>query len=502
MATSRPQGGTRNSRARVSDRDEYPAIGVAAMTAPRSGIVMGPPPRVRLRPGVAGVRTTSPGVPVLLTVALTIPEVVLSQVVEPEIEVVATVEPEVATVQVVEPQSVQVEEPERLETVQPELVHVAEPEPAEVMEPTPELHEAVDPETEPVRTVDVLPESPLLRRLPPSASHRLSRVTDAAVPAEEFRRAAVERTRRTVQAGRRRQVLLSAAVIVVIAGLLVGAWRFSARADAAARPDWNSISATTVRTSQSTQPSVTPSATTAVPTDASVDPAATASVTVVTANLPAALVAGPVWGRKIAGSCGARDVPTSKDDAAATISHYVDCMNEIWAPLVAGSANAFKPLVVKMFDSSTTSGCGTYTAPTTAAYCPKDATLYVSGTALEQAMTGRFYAIELVTYEYTHHVQGLTGIYEATFRAGWDADERTRRAQLNAQCLSFALIAHVKGFDPTAADLASFREGWSAGPGSPTYGSIESLKAWGEKGLAATTVSDCNTFVAPASAVA
>ncbi len=472
MATTRPQSGTRTSRARVSDRDEYPAIGVAVSIVPRSGIVMGPPPRVRLRPGAAGVRAPSPSVPVLPTVALKVPEVVLPQIVEPVVEAAAIVEPAV--------------------------------EPVQIVETTVELPAVVEPEAEAVRAVDVLPESPLLRRLPSSTSKHLSRVANAALPAEEFRRAAVERTRRTVVVARRRQVILSAAAIVVIAGLVFGAWRFSARADAAARPDWNSISVadTSVAPSQSIQPSATPASMSAAPAETSIDPAATAAITVVPANLPAALVAGPVWNRKIAGSCAARDVPTSKDDAAATISHYVDCMNEIWAPLVAGSPNAFKPLVVKMFDSTTTSGCGTYSSPTTVAYCPKDSTLYVAGLALEHAMTGRFYAIELVTYEYTHHVQTLTGIYEAAFQAGWDANERSRRAQLNAQCLSFALITHVKGFDPTAADLASFRDGWSAGPGSISYGSIGSLKAWGEKGLAATTVSDCNTFVVPASAVA
>ena len=97
MATTRPQSGTRTSRARVSDRDEYPAIGVAVSIVPRSGIVMGPPPRVRLRPGAAGVRAPSPSVPVLPTVALKVPEVVLPQIVEPVVEVAQRGEDEVDT---------------------------------------------------------------------------------------------------------------------------------------------------------------------------------------------------------------------------------------------------------------------------------------------------------------------------------------------------------------------------------------------------------------------
>lgn len=482
MTTTRPQGGTRSPRARLSDRDEYPALGVAVKTATRSGIVMGPPPRVQLRVRTAGARVASPLVPVLETVTLPTPVVPPRTHVAPPAPV-----PEPVEVPAILP-----------EPVAPEPLVVVVPEPLPVVVDAAALTVVEEaPEDAPV--VESLVDAPLLARLPDvHPARRLARVAESALASPESRRAAVEVTRRTIMANRRRQVMLAAAVIFVIAGLVVGTWRFSARADAAARPDWNQIATTaapaTVRTSASAVPSDSRPSTVASTTDPSTAPTTAA----VPANLPAALAKNPVLAKQITGACDRLGKPVSKDEAAASFTEYAACMDKVWAPLVG---TGFKSLVLKTFETSVTSGCGAFSSSTTtAAYCPKDGTLYVSSKAIELAMTDRYYAIELVTHEYIHHVQMLTGIFQATFQAGWEPVERSRRAELNAHCLSFALIARVAGFDPTAADLAGFRAGWD-GPGTTTYGSTESLRSWGEKGLTATTVADCNTFVVAAAAV-
>jgi hypothetical protein len=54
----------------------------------------------------------------------------------------------------------------------------------------------------------------------------------------------------------------------------------------------------------------------------------------------------------------------------------------------------------------------------------------------------------------------------------------------------------VPGFGVTPTDVAMFRAGWAAGPSTVKFGSIASQQAYGEKGLAATLVGDCETYSA------
>ena len=123
----------------------------------------------------------------------------------------------------------------------------------------------------------------------------------------------------------------------------------------------------------------------------------------------------------------------------------------------------------------------------------------MSTTGVANAVGSHFYGAELVTHEYAHHVQSLTQILSNAQKQGWSANEYSRRVQLQAHCLSFAVLTHVDGFEP---DPAIFRIGWQVGPSSDAHGSIVSLQYWGEKGLKATKVGDYETYSVLTSAVA
>jgi len=161
----------------------------------------------------------------------------------------------------------------------------------------------------------------------------------------------------------------------------------------------------------------------------------------------------------------------------------------------------FRPASIYFYVNTIVNACTTLHTgdPITAMYCPMDATIYVSPKGVDSAVGSRFYGAELVTHEYAHHVQSLSQILAVAVKQGWSENEYSRRVQLQAHCLAFAVLNHVAGFVP---EPSIFRADWQVGPGSVTYGSIPSLQYWGERGLAANKVGDCDTYSVPESAVA
>jgi hypothetical protein len=317
------------------------------------------------------------------------------------------------------------------------------------------------------------------------------------------RKAVIERTRRIVEQGRRRQVLLVAVSVVVLAGVLVGTLRYAARADASAQPNtnWNQIVTTTPSAVASVSASAPATITAATTAAASVPAAPTtaASTAAGTSEWMGVLIKNPTYEQNLAvGSCDPLGKPGTPTQAQTVITDYVACMNDVWGRILTTSSRSFKNASVEFFVNTAVSPCGNYNPDVTnAAYCLNNTTLYVSSSALKKAAGDRYYGAELVTHEYAHHVQNLSGILTAAYQLWSGTDEYSRRIEMQAHCLSFALMNRVPGFSVTPTDLAMFRAGWAVGPGNAKFGSIASQQIYGEKGLAATTVGDCETFSAP-----
>ena len=436
MTTTRP-GVVKPARSRLADRDEYPALGAVATLPPCTGIVMGPTPRVHL--GIC---------------SLVVP-----------------------VVAVVHPESVMV------------VPYVHErPVTSEVAE-----WKAVDPQTardalRVKRDVEIPYGRPRTRRprLPQFSSG------DAA-----------ERMGRLVTIDRRRRVLMVAASILAIVGLLASIWRFT-NVGYAAPPatSWNQIALpeTTAGTPAASQ---TPSASASPSTAEAATPTAPATTEETKGPLVSAILRdNPVYDQAIAGSCPEQSESTNPAESQAAMTAFVDCMNTVWGSIVGSVSDfRFRPASIYFYVDTVVNPCQTLRTsdPISAMYCPSDATIYVSPTGVANGVGSRFYGAELVTHEYAHHVQSLTQILSNAQNQGWSVNEYSRRVQLQAHCLAFAVLTHVDGFAP---DPAIFRLAWQVGPSSDTYGSIASLQYWGEKGMTATKVGDCETYSVPKSAVA
>lgn len=497
---ARPQGATRSSRARLADRDEYPSLGSPVKAAARSGIVMGPPPRIQLTARTSRVGAEAPVLTILTpVVAPARPKAVLTPIVPPRPAASPATPTRVSHAAVV-PEPAPVTPEPTPAAPEPALVAVTAAVPEVSLA---ELLELSTPET---ITLPGLAGRSLKRR-PESAARALPLEAVGSLDSALSRKAVIERTKRIVEQGRRRQILLIAASVVVIAGVLIGTLRYAARADAAAQPNtsWNQIvtstpsgaasvsSAASASTATSASPVTTtaPAVSTAPTTATSLPSSASSAMTTLTKNA--------IYGQSLAvESCPSMAKPNTDAEAQQAISRYVDCMNDVWGKILAASNKPFRDASVEFFVKVIDSPCDRYDPATTnAVYCLNNMTLYVSGGALGKAAKDRAYAAELVTHEYAHHVQSLSGIINAAFQVWGPSDEYSRRIEMHAHCLSFALITHVPGFGVTSSDLSQFRNGWARGPDNAKFGSIASQQAYGEKGLAATKVGDCDAFSAP-----
>jgi len=483
VTTTRPGTAVGSARSQTADRDEYPALGEAVTTPMRPGRTMGPTPQVHL--GRVELRAAS----------------VRSLLGRP---VASPVSPDVVAI------------PGRTSALPLDLGPAGIPTPVAVraVAPLPEPMYAARSTPEPVRSdaTEWMPVDPLVARAVLRVRHEVEipqggRSRRRPRPPHLSSGDATERLLRLTTLDRRRRVIMVAASVVVIVGMFAALWRFTNAGYAEERPatSWDQVAlpdSTTSRPTSSAGASSEASATTG-PTAQQTEAAASAPAreAVVKSQVNPILSANAIYGSPITGSCPEQAKPTTTDDARTVLSAYVDCMNAVWGPIIDAGKIRFRPASIYFYANTIVTACTTLhtSDPVTAMYCPMDATIYVSPTGLDSAVGSRFYASELVTHEYAHHVQSLTQILAVAQKQGWSDDEYSRRIQLQAHCLSFAVLTHVSGFAP---DPAIFRVGWQVGPGSTTYGSVPSLQYWGEKGLSATKVGDCETFSVQSALVA
>ena len=493
MTTTRPGVAVKLARSKLAERDEYPPLGAVAVVVPRTGLVMGPTPRVHL--GNASVRSAVVQLPLAAAPASPVSSYHLYNAATPAeppwLDPLSESTAEVVPLPVMDVSS------EMASSVAFGPVPVAEPVRADVPRWKP-----VDPQV----ARDVLRVEHEVEL--PTGRHRTRRPRPPQLSSGD----AIERMRRFDSSDRRRRAVLVLASVLVVVALVGSIWRYTTMGYAAQpATTWNQVAlpdstvgtpAATPSLSTSASPSAAPS-TTAAPSSTPTEDPTTAQPTKTTkqSKVSTVLTDNAIYGESITGSCPPQARPTNADEARAALTAYVTCMNNVWSPVIEAGKIRFREASVYFYVNTIVNPCTTLhtSDPVTAMYCPMDATIYVSPTGVASAIGSTFYGAELVTHEYAHHVQSLSQILTYAHDAGWSDSEYSRRVQLQAHCMSFAVINHVNGFAPNPA---IFRVGWQVGPGSPTYGSIASIQYWGEKGLAATTVGDCDTYSVPASAVA
>lgn len=171
------------------------------------------------------------------------------------------------------------------------------------------------------------------------------------------------------------------------------------------------------------------------------------------------------------------------------------CVQEAWRPVLAGLGLPSTDIPHYYFEgSSATSACGTMVAP--AFYCSAGGgAIYFGGDMVLDTAWDPIWAKDIVSHEYGHHLQGVSGFFEALPNLP-PGNESLRRNELQATCLGFAMLRRDDStgqdrafYDTLEPHLRSYLD-------DDVHGSPDSLAHWGMRGFHAELVGECNTWVA------
>lgn len=219
--------------------------------------------------------------------------------------------------------------------------------------------------------------------------------------------------------------------------------------------------------------------------------------------------AGPV-------TCGLSRWSTDPQAAAAFFNSALICLEATWAPLLQASGLPYRrPNLETPPDSTVNSPCGD-AGRFAAFYCPRNETIYMPFGTLQTEKYGARPGVYLglFAHEFGHHVQQVSGVWDAYWNARYEAGadtepglELSRRAELQAQCFSGMFLAGA--YPRGSVDRNILQEARTTqdrgdhAPGEPRdHGTDAHAVAWWEHGAQKNRTYECNTWLAPSAQVA
>ncbi|MBO1032167.1 neutral zinc metallopeptidase, partial [Tessaracoccus sp. SD287] len=203
----------------------------------------------------------------------------------------------------------------------------------------------------------------------------------------------------------------------------------------------------------------------------------------------------------VATTCPAIPDDIGLNAAFRTISQeLLDCQFVAWQPIFEDLGWPLdKPQLVTFRDSVSTA-CGTV-SDEQSFYCPASAEIYLSEQRFESSQDWwRLHFVNTIVHEFLHHVQSSAGILEAAYLLDLREDERTRRVELQAYCMTSRIMVITPAFEFGAEDYRILKQ-WTTEGGSDTHGSVSSRKHWWLRGFDQSTPAGCNTWVVDADQV-
>jgi predicted metalloprotease len=119
----------------------------------------------------------------------------------------------------------------------------------------------------------------------------------------------------------------------------------------------------------------------------------------------------------------------------------VGSLDSYWSSAMPALGGSFSYPQIVLFDSQTSTGCGTASVQTGPFYCPTDQTIYVETNFFQilsefGGSTGPLAQEYVIAHEYGHHIQQLLGIFDVADRGGTGANSDSVKVELMADCLA------------------------------------------------------------------
>lgn len=239
-------------------------------------------------------------------------------------------------------------------------------------------------------------------------------------------------------------------------------------------------------------------------------PEATTEAPTPTADPSDTLERSPLYDVGAMRSAGCAAVSSVPLDTLANVRTYyrsvLGCLNRAWSRTLKGSEVSFRPARVEVFSGSASGSCAD--GSQYSFYCPAERTIYMyademstpwndyAGDDFSHGIT-RLAATHTIAHEFGHHLQELSGIFEA-MGPGWQGTEIERRSELQASCLGNVWMSAQRDAYPVQSTYwdPQWQGLWRFITRVPNHGSESNQQQWTDAGFDSTRTSSCNTWVA------
>ncbi|WP_298460157.1 neutral zinc metallopeptidase [uncultured Cellulomonas sp.] len=225
---------------------------------------------------------------------------------------------------------------------------------------------------------------------------------------------------------------------------------------------------------------------------------------------------------QLLGECTAEQANTTRE---CRLVATVDANDTYWGEVLPSLGVGYVEPDVVEFTGGVDTGCGAASSATGPFYCPADQTVYLD-LGFYDDLQGRFGAsggslaqIYVLSHEFGHHIEQLTGLMDAAQRGGTGPESDSVRIELTADCLAGMLVGHLAStVDPdtgvtylepiTEQELADALSAASAvgddriqaqatgtvNPEAWTHGSSEQRQRWFTVGYTGGSFDECNAL--------
>ena len=209
-------------------------------------------------------------------------------------------------------------------------------------------------------------------------------------------------------------------------------------------------------------------------------------------------------------SCGLPELDSSSDDSWTEFATATGrCLDELWAPVFDDlGLSASTPEITVTRESPDSDEDEGYTL----AYYESDFERITVVLPNVRTLSGQIPSraredvwIALMSHEYGHHVQYVTGILDIShnlrYKSATEEEEldTLRRTELQAECMAGIGLRAITGADEQA--LQRVNANFNGGGDLSTHGTATNRAHWLEAGWNDTSVGGCNTYDAPSDEV-
>ncbi|MBO3087366.1 KPN_02809 family neutral zinc metallopeptidase [Cellulomonas dongxiuzhuiae] len=220
-------------------------------------------------------------------------------------------------------------------------------------------------------------------------------------------------------------------------------------------------------------------------------------------------------------------VEQANTDPLCRFSATVQSLDAFWGATVPAGTSFVAP-TANEFTGGISTGCGQASSSTGPFYCPPDQGIYLDVSFFEVlqqqfgAQGGPLAEMYIYAHEYGHHIQNLTGVFDAADRSGGGAESDSVRIELQADCYAGMWAGDAATREdpdrpgvtflepPTAGELAQAldaaasvgddhiqqQSGGGVDPDTWTHGSSEQRQKWFTIGYEQGSLAACDTFAA------